>query len=152
MKNCAATPNSAVVPPCMMAVPKPADDPDADIRVGGGVQVVEVLDDGKARANGKAHYGGVNRKADAVAHEEIHKGARLQQLFHDRRDVVAVAGEIEAADLHRPIVGDVADAGEQRAGDQRLGDLAQAHQLVAVELQQHEQKDHDRQKRDRCRQ
>ena len=66
----------AVVAPCRTAVPSPRTSHSISGGVGERAQVVDVLDDREAGADGEPLHGGVDEEADAAARNQEHDERR----------------------------------------------------------------------------
>ena len=77
----------AVAPPCMIAVPKPRTIHVPMPASGARSQVVEVLDQREAGADGEAEDRRVDEEADAMRADQRDDDQPLQQFLDDRRDV-----------------------------------------------------------------
>ena len=120
-----------------------AHQPQHERGVGQRPQILDVLDDSEAGADGKPLHRGVDEETDAAPGNQHHDERGLHRFLGDRRHVAAEGGQLEAAGRQEPAVEEEArERGEAAGGDGRQHgpdphQLEAVHQLQSDEEQQH---------------
>ena len=125
-----------------------AHDPGAHARLGSEVQVVQVLGQREARADGEAVDRRVDEEADAVHAYQCEDDQALEQLFGQRRDVAREREQADVESAEQEGVQRIAHHRHHGADADHRDDGRRREQLVAVEPEQRRQEDDYRQQRD----
>ena len=131
---------TAVVAPCMIAVPSPRTTQMPTPAFGDQVLIVEVFDDREARSRGEAQDRGVDQEADAMGANEHHDDQRFRELLNHRRDVARVRLAVERRHAQEPGVDAVADRRRNHAAPDDRDHEPERNELVAVEVEQRREK------------